>query len=318
MLNHYEKRLLGILLAITALGVIMYGGDFWSVTTMIIIANQLPEYGLLAMALMSTLIISGLNLSIVAMATLSGISGAIVMVHLGQFGGASILIGILVMLLVGLLTGAVNGVIVSYLNVSPILVSLGTMLFFKGIALNMTKGGAITSFDDRFVNIGLGRILGIPLPLLILIAAVIGLNVLLSQSSFGHQLYRIGKNKVSAIYSGIDVSRIVLQAYMISGILAGMAGVVMTARYNSIRVDYGSTYLINCITVVSLGGVDLEGGRGTVKGVVLALLIVSMVLRILNLAYVDSNLTEAIMGGILLLNLLVQHLTKKEKVSVKI
>lgn len=313
MFSQYEKRLLGLLVLVVLVGTILYGNEFLSMTTLRILANQLPEFGLITLAIMVTLIISGLNLSIVAMVTLSGIIGGLVMESMQSFGSISIAVGILMMIVVGCLTGMVNGIIISYLNVSPILVTLGTMLFFKGLALNITKGGAITSFDQGFVSIGNQSLLGIPLPTLILISVLCGLYYILNQSEFGKQLYRIGKNKTAAIYSGINVRLVVLQAYGIAGIIAGVTAVIMTSRYNSIRVDYGSSYLIQSIVVVSLGGIDLEGGKGTIKGVIIAQLIVSLLLRILNMSFVDVNLIDAIMGSVLIVNLLVQHLLKKRR-----
>lgn len=313
MVNAYEKRLLWILGFIIVIGTLLYGGDFLSTTTLVILANQLPEYGLISLALMLTLIISGMNLSIVAMTTLSGVIGAIVMERLSGFSFCSVLIGVGVMLIFGVMTGAINGVIISYLEVSPILATLGTMLFFSGVALNITKGGAITSFDPFYVMIGSGNILGIPIPFVVFIVVGLILYLLLTHHEIGRQLYLIGMDRQSAIYSGIDVKKTVLKAYMIAGLIAGVTAVIMTARYNSIRVDYGSTYLINGIVIITLGGIDLKGGTGSVKGVFIALLIVSLVIRLLNLAYMDSNLIDGIMGLMLLVNIVVQHFSNRNQ-----
>lgn len=306
MLSLYEKRLFSILVALVLIGTLLFGREFLSVQTLLTLANQLPELGLISLALMITLIIAGLNLSVVAMVTLSGVSGALIMENLDLTGGLHIVLGIAVMILVGFLTGAINGAIISYLNVSPILVTLGTMMFYRGLTLNLTKGGAVTSFDKEFLWIGNQTIMGIPFPMILLILVGFSVYYILERREFGRQLYRIGKNRESAIYSGINIEKTVLMGYALAGIITGITAVIMTARYNSIRVDYGSSYLITAMVAVSLGGIDIKGGKGTIKGVVIALVLVSVLHRILNLALFDSDITDAIMGSILLLNLLVQ------------
>ncbi|MBN2221604.1 MAG: hypothetical protein JW708_05295, partial [Vallitaleaceae bacterium] len=192
-----------------------------------------------------------------------------------------------------------------------------TMLFFRGLALNLTKGGAITSFQPSFTQIGSQSVFGIPIAFLILLIALISIYRIVQISEFGQQMYRIGKDMDSAVYSGIDVKKVLLQSYMIAGVLAGIAAIIMTARYNSIRVDYGSGYLMNAMVVVSLGGVDLKGGRGTIKGVILSLLILSVSIRIMNIADLDSNFIDGIMGGMLLFIIVIQHHLGKKKIPLK-
>ena len=307
MLNSYEKKLMGILFVLILVGTALFGSEFLSVRTLLIMANQLPEYGLISIALMVTLIVSGMNLSIVSMTTLAGIIGALTMNYMNTVGPLSVLIGVSAMLMIGAATGAVNGAVVSFLEVSPILTTLGTMMLFRGAALNITKGGAITSFPSAFTYIGNGKIIGIPFPLIVFLFVAVFMGWWLNGSVLGKQLYRIGKNKEAAIYSGINVKKVVFIAYVIAGVIAGITAVVMSARYNSIRVDYGETYLLNGLVIVSLGGIDIKGGKGTMKGVVIAVTIMSVVLRILNLADIDSHLMSAIMGAILLINIFVQY-----------
>ncbi|PKM68279.1 MAG: hypothetical protein CVU95_03515 [Firmicutes bacterium HGW-Firmicutes-2] len=307
MLNTYEKKLLGFLVGIIILGTALFGSEFLSMKTLLIMANQLPEYGLISIALMITLIVAGMNLSIVSMTTLAGIIGALTMHYFEGLGSFSVVIGIIVMLSVGALTGAINGAVVSFLEVSPIVTTLGTMMLFKGVALNITQGGAIRSFHPFFTYIGNGKILGMPFPLFVFIVVAIIVGWILSSSDFGKQLYRIGKNKEAAIYSGINVKKVIFMAYILAGIVAGITAMVMTARYNSIRVDYGEAYLLNGLVIVSLGGIDINGGKGTMKGMLIAVTIISVMLRILNLAYMDSHLMSAIMGVILLVNIFIQH-----------
>jgi simple sugar transport system permease protein len=313
MLTTYEKRLSIVLFVIVIAGSLIFKGEFLSVSTYLILAHQIPEYGLITLALLVVMIISGLNVSVVASATLAGIVGALCMNLFQGSDPLKVLVGICVMLIVGVLTGAINGLIVSQLDVPPILTTLGTMLFFQGISLNITKGGSLSSFPEGFLAIGSKSILGIPIPLLIFAGVAILLHRLLQTQEIGKQLYRIGKNKVAANFSGIPIRRLTLKVYVLSGILVGIAAVIMTARYNSIRMDYGSSYLINGIVAVSLGGADIKGGRGRVMGVVVALLIITVLTRLLVLGDVNAYLIDGMMGVLLLLNLGFHYKIDKNK-----
>ncbi len=303
MWGNYEKKLFKIFIGFLVLGTLLFGREFFSLKTVLIMSNQLPEYGLIALALMVTLVVGGINFSIVSMATLAGITGALVMGYVDELGVGTIFFGVSVMLGVGVITGGINGGLISFLDISPILTTFGTMMFYRGIAMNMTKGGAITSFPEELTNIGRQSFFGVPWPLIIFLITLGGVGFWLHQTGVGKQLYRIGKNRDAAIYSGIPVKRLIFVAYVVAGGIAGIVAILMTARYNSIRVGYGETYLLNGFVIASLGGVDIKGGKGTVMGVLIAGLIMSLFLRIMNLAHMDANLVNAIMGVILLVNL---------------
>lgn len=312
-MTRYEKRLALLLILVIILGSILFPVQFISLTTFKIFAHQVPEYGIITLALMLVMIASGLDLSVVASTTLAGIFGAITMARLEFMGNFSILFGILVMLVIGMAAGALNGFIISFIEVPPILTTLGTMLFFQGIALIVSQGGSVSSFPEPFLFLGNGVVLGVPAPMIILVILSVVMHIVLMRYEFGRQIYRIGRNKVAASYSGIPVKKRLFQVYVLSGIVIGIAAIIMSARYNSIRVDYGSSYLINGIVAVSLGGVDIKGGKGTVIGVFLSLCILSALMRILNLADVEAYLSDSIMGGILLVNLIMQHVMGKMK-----
>jgi len=294
-------------MCVIVLGGVMYPTQFLSTTTIKIFSHQIPEYGLITLALMLVMIASGLDLSVVATTTLAGILGALTMERLAFMGNSSIFFGVMVMIGIGMLGGGLNGFVVSYIGVPPILTTLGTMLFFQGIALIVSRGGSISSFPEPFLYLGNGKILGLPLPMIILVVIATIMHFYLTNKEFGKQIYRIGRSKTAASYSGIPVKKRLFEVYLISGIILGIAAVIMTARYNSIRVDYGSSYLINSIVAISLGGVDIKGGKGTVIGVFLSLCILSGLMRILNLAEVAAYLSDSIMGGILLVNIMMQH-----------
>lgn len=315
MISRYEKQLLYVLLTICLFGALVFRGQFVSVATLSIVANQIPELGIIALALMITMIGSGMNLSVISMTTLSGVVGGIVMINFQSLGSFSVVIGVVLILLIGVILGGINGFIISYIEVPALLTTLGTMLFFQGLALNLTKGGSIAAFPKLLSVLGNGSILGIPVPLITFVVLAFALNYILKETLFGQHLYKIGKDKRAARYSGISVKQNSLKAYLLAGLFIGFAAVIMTARYNSIRVDYGSSYLMTSIVVVSLGGVNINGGRGSVIGVVIALLLVSVIIRILSIANVDTDLIDAILGMLLLTNILIQYILNEKQMK---
>lgn len=312
MINKHEKRLLFILLGTIIIGTIFFGGEFLSLSTLKILGHQLPEVGLICLALTLCIIVSGINLSIISTTTLAGIVGGLVMTWSGEVSVVSMILGVITILLTGAFAGAINGFIISYIEVPPILTTLGTLMFFRGIAMNLTKGSAVSGFGKGFAFIGNANLLGIPIPFIIFIVTAVLLHVLLQYKSFGQQLYRIGKNKQSAIYSGIPVSKKIFFVYVLSGVILGIAAIVMMARYNSIRADYGASYLLISIVIVTIGGVNINGGKGGIVGLVIALVLFNLVMRILSLAAIDTEIIDAVLGVLLLLNIFTQYVTEKD------
>lgn len=306
-MSKYDKSLLVLLLIIIIIGGVLQGSDFLSMATLNIFMYQIPELGLISLAVMLIMVESGLNLSVMATTTLSGILGALTTSALNGLGGFAFVVGLLVIIVVAVTASAINGFIVSYLQVPTILGTLGTMLLYRGLAMTVTKGGHIASYSNASNFLG-GKLVGIPVSFIIFCTVAILLDQLLRKHRFGKHLYKIGKDKKAAMYSGIPVNHHIFLTFLLSGVILGIAAIVMTSRYNSISVDYGSSYLMSSIVIVSLGGVLIAGGRGTVIGTVLAVLLLNVVMRIMNIANVDSDIMDAVFGGLLLLNILFQHL----------
>ena len=239
-------------------------------------AFQFPELGLLALAVMITLVTAGIDLSIVSIANLSGILAALVLTG-GASGGAEptlprVVGAVLVALIGGALCGAFNGFLIGRLGLTPILATLGTLQLFLGLAYVITRGPAVAGFSDPFLWLGNGDVLGLPVPLLLFVVVSLVMALLLGRTRFGLQLYLLGSNETAARYAGFDRASLLFRTYLISGLIAASAGLLMIARTNSAKADYGTSYLLQAILVAILGGVSPNGGTGTVRGVLLALL----------------------------------------------
>lgn len=298
--------LITLLLSILLPGKIFTVGNFQS------IAFQLPELGILAIAMMLTMLSGGINLSIIATANLSGIITASILVGMiSNFSGNTLLISIIAILigwLAALLVGIVNGILIAYIGVSPILATLGMMTVLEGINIVTTRGYVISGFPSEVIFIGNGTMVGIPFPLIIFLIIAIILAIIMDKTPFGINNYLIGSNETATYLSGINVKRILVQTYAISGLLCGIASTIMISRFNSARAGYGSSYLLITILAAVLGGVDPSGGIGKINGLVVALFILQMASSGLNLLGVSTHFTKALWGIILLLVIGLRHI----------
>ena len=302
-----------LLLALWAVFAIAIGERFFSVHTMQSMAFQMPELGILSLAMMLALLSGGLNLSIIATANLAGLTIAFMLTRFipGSEGMAWVgwqVLAIALGLAVAALVGLVNGFVIAYLGVSPILATLGTMTLCKGLAIGLTHGNVISGFPNPIVFIGNGTVLGVPFALIVLALCALPVAIMLNAMPFGAKVYMIGSNEKATRYSGVDTRAILLKLYVLSSLLAGVAAVVMLARFNSANAAYGESYLLVTILAAVLGGVDPFGGFGKVGGLMLALIILQMISSAFNLLNLSQFLTLAIWGGVLIAVAAVPHL----------
>jgi ribose/xylose/arabinose/galactoside ABC-type transport system permease subunit len=305
-----------LLLALSGVFAIAIGDRFFSVNTLQSMAFQMPELGILSLAMMLALLSGGLNLSIIATANLAGLTIAFMLTRFipGSEGMAWVgwqVLAIALGLAVAALVGLVNGFVIAYLGVSPILATLGTMTLCKGLAIGLTHGNVISGFPNPIVFIGNGTVLGVPFALIVLALCALPVAIMLNAMPFGAKVYMIGSNEKATRYSGVDTRAILLKLYVLSSLLAGVAAVVMLARFNSANAAYGESYLLVTILAAVLGGVDPLGGFGKVGGLILALFILQVISSAFNLLNLSQFLTLAIWGGILIAVAAIPHLRGK-------
>lgn len=295
--------LIAVVLIIMALAT---GGRFLNSGNIRNLAVQLPELGLLSMAMMVVMITAGINLAIISIANFSAVVMALMLTRLLPENASQFTVIMLILatiaagLAISALLGFINGILVGYVEVPAVLTTLGTMILYEGITLAITKGFVISNLPKEFLVIGNANILGVPVPMYILVGAAIFLAILLKRRPLGIHLYAIGSNAEAARFSGINVRRVLVKAYVFSALLAGIAAVIMLARFNSANARQGSSLLLLTVLICMLGGVDPDGGFGKVPGLLMALLILQMVTSGLNLLGIRSFATVAIWGLLLL------------------
>jgi simple sugar transport system permease protein len=261
-------------------------------------AFQLPELGILTLAMLVPIISGGFNLAIIYTANISGLTLAWILNQNGgvDAGMASFIFGSLAAIAVGALAGFIMGWVIAYIGAHPILVSLAMMIFLRGLGEFLTKGGDISGFPDFLHQVGHGFFFGIPVPLLIFFAAVIVWHIMLSHTRHGFAAYMVGSNIKAATYSGIHTKRTLTLIYTLSGVMCAIAGILMLTRFNSVRVGHGEALLLVTVLACFLGGVDPFGGFGKVVPVVLALIILQVLSSGLNLLGANQHLSTAVWG----------------------
>lgn len=294
-----------VLVALLLVFGLLLGGQLFNAGALQSIAFQLPELGILSLAMMVALLSGGLNLSIVATANLCALTMAWVLTtHVPGSQGfmwvAWQVIAILAGIVVAIVIGLINGAVIAYLGASPILATLGTMTMCKGLSIGLTRGNVISGFPEPIVFLGNGTVFGIPVAMMIFLALCVPMAVLLGKSPFGHKVYMLGSNEKATRFSGIDTKRVILGVYVLSSLLSVVAALVMMARFNSANASYGESYLLVTILAAVLGGVDPFGGFGKVGGVVMALIVLQVISTAFNLLNFSPFLTVAIWGALII------------------
>jgi simple sugar transport system permease protein len=311
-----------IVLALVLLGSILFmwalnGMNFVQLYNFQSMAFQLPELGVLSLAMMITMLTAGINLSIISTANLTGIVIAMILTSglsvdaAGNPTAGVILLAVLAGLAAAALIGLLNGYLIAGLEVSPILATLGTMILLNGLAIVMTRGYVISGFPESIRFIGNGLVAGVPMPLIIFLVLAALMALILNRTPLGTKIYLIGSNPVATFFSGVNNRRVLMRTYLLSALYAGMAGIIMISRFNSAKADYGKSYLLMTVLASVLGGVSAAGGFGKVSGLVIALVILQIVSSGFNLMGVNPFLTVALWGTILILVMVVKFLLEQ-------
>lgn len=306
-----------VLVILLVVAVAVFGslapGRFFTVSTVASIGFQMPELGILALAMMLPLISGGLNLAIIATANLSALIMAVILTHLlGPASSTAVTIGVVALALVlgmgaALLVGLLSGLMIAALRIHAILVTLGMMIFVKGLSIAATHGGVVGGFPPVILYLGNGTILGLPVSLLLFLGSAAGVWLLLNFTPFGISVRMIGSNEAATRYSGVNTTRVLIGVYLVSSVLCWMAALIMMARFNSARAGYAESYLLITILAAVLGGVDPSGGFGRVSGLILALLLLQIISTGFSLLGISPHLTEAIWGATMILALVILH-----------
>lgn len=276
---------------------------FIQVTNLSNVLRQVSINGLIALGMTVVILIGGIDLSV---GSVFGLTGAILAGML--MAGFPPVLAFIIVLVLGAFLGSLNGLLVAKGKLQAFIATLGTMAIFRGILQVYTDGRPITGFNSDFIDyIGRGYLLGIPVPTIILVVATLIMIFITKKTVFGKEIYAVGGNERAAILSAINVDKVKIKVYALSGLLTTISGVILLSRLNSAQPTAGTAYEMDAIAAVVLGGTSMAGGKGRITGTFIGILMIGVISNALNILSVSSFYQNIVKGIVILLAVLVDR-----------
>ncbi|MGG4047561.1 ribose ABC transporter permease [Paenibacillus favisporus] len=294
--------LLGLIILIIIVSVL--NPSFLEPLNILNLLRQVSINALIAFGMTFVILTGGIDLSVGSILALSSAFVANMLVS-----GVDPILAIIIGCLLGGVMGMVNGLLITKGKMAPFIATLATMTVFRGLTMVYTDGNPITGLGDSrlFQLFGRGYELGIPVPAITMIITFVILWVILNKTPFGRKTYAIGGNEKASIVSGIKVPRVKIMIYSLAGLLSALAGAILTSRLNSAQPTAGTSYELDAIAAVVLGGTSLSGGRGRIVGTLIGALIIGTLNNGLNLLGVSSFYQMVVKGIVILIAVLIDR-----------
>jgi ribose transport system permease protein len=292
-------------------------GKFLTVDNGWNVMRQISVNICIAVGMTLVVLTSGIDLSVGSVLALSGaitaglLKSGISIPSANLFIGFTLLGGILAGIVVGGTCGFFNGVIITKFKVPPFVATLAMLTIARGLTMLWTKGFPISSLGDKFSYIGTGWLLGIPVAVWISAIVVLAALVLTRKTPLGRYIYAIGGNENAARLSGIRINRVKIVVYSLAGVLAAIGGLIVTSRLDSAQPNAGTSYELDAIAAVVIGGTSLSGGRGTIWGTVVGAVIIGVLNNGLVLLNVSPFWQQVVKGGVILLAVIIDKANSK-------
>lgn len=306
LLRH--ETILGLLVIIALFVLDRQSDKFFTVDNLFNQGRLMTEVGLIAIVMTFVIVTGGIDLSVGSIVGMSAIL-------LGVFWknvGLPLPVAIFLALCVGTFAGFLNGVIITRFRVPPLIATLGTLALYRGIAEGISEARSVRGYPEWFFVLGQGNVLGVPTQLWLFGIAAVLAAIVLGYTTWGRTTYAIGSNEVAARFSGLPVDRTKIMIYSASGLAAAVAAVIFVSRVSTTRSDMGTGIELDAITAVVLGGTSIFGGRGTIVGTLLGLILIQALKNGLSLAGVKSDGTTVLIGAVLILTILVSNLFHRD------
>lgn len=299
---------LGILVLLLVILAILRPTYFFKTTTITQILSQSSVNILIALGEFFAILIAGIDLSVGSVVALSGMFMAKLMVS-----GTSPLVAVLLGVLMGAILGFINGILVNSTGLHPFIITLGTQAIFRGATLIISNSSAVFGFPASFSKFMAERVFYVPVSAIIAFAVAIVLAFLTKQTKLGRNIYALGGNRESAWYSGINIKLHTLIVFIISGICAGIAGVVLLGRVGSAEPAAATGFETYAIAAAIIGGTSFFGGKGKIFGVVMGGLIIGVINFGMNLLSVSSTLQQVVMGALIIGSVTLDRFVARQK-----
>jgi ribose transport system permease protein len=289
-----EAWLLVLTVVIFAVFSVRYNITFLSAANFSAILRNLAFEGMLAIGMMLLIVGGMFDLSVGAMASMVGVVTGWLM----KSAGVPVPLAIAGGLAVAAAGGLLNGFVVARVRVNPLITTLGTMGVFQGIAL-LVGGPGITFLPESFTRVGQAELLGLQMPVWLLLVMALAAHYALAHTRFFRKYYFIGSNEKAARLSGINVERMQMLGFTLTGVIAGLAGIVYSSRIATASSTLGVGAELQAITAVILGGASLAGGQGTIRGAMIGVFFMALMKNVLIISRVTSEWQGIVLGGVL-------------------
>lgn len=276
---------------------------FLSLDNLVNVIRQSSIIGFLALGMTFVMITAGIDLSVGSVVGLTGVVAG----TLASGAGGAFVVPIIAVVLIGMLVGFLNSALIIWGGILPFLATLAMMALVRSGALIFTNGQPVTGLSEAFQWLGSGMIGPVPVPVVFFIVAAIAADFILSKTRFGRHVYALGGSEESSRKVGIPVRKVLMGVYILAGVLAAIGGLVLTARVDGADPLAGTSFELQAIAAVVIGGTSLFGGVGTIRGTVTGVLLVGVVMNGLNLLNVSSYYQQAAQGLILVLAVLLNR-----------
>jgi ribose transport system permease protein len=302
LLDHLVWLILAIILIVLSLSI----DRFFQIGIFINILQHATFVGIIAIGLSFCIIAGHMDLSVESVMAFAAMLAAWLAASRGSASGLALApwLTLLIAIGFGALAGAFNGVLVIRFRINAFIVTLATFIAVRGIGLVLTGGRSMYGLPDSFRTVATAEILGVPLLVLILVAAYVLFGILLSRTRFGRYVYLVGGNVIAPFRAGIDVDRVLYTVFVLSGVLAAIAGWLLAARTNGATANLGLGMLFEAFAAVVIGGVSLRGGVGRLSGVFAGVLLLSTIDTAINVMGIEPYYMQVIRGGLMLLAVL--------------
>ncbi len=268
------------------------------------ILSQVSYTGMISLGMAFVIITGGIDLSVGSLVAFDSLVGVMVMNYvLGSIHNelVAIVTGIVATLVLGAVTGLVNGITITRGRIAPFIVTLGTMAIFRSLALFTGNAGEIQSQSNIYGEFGLANVLWLPVPVWIMLFLALVLDIVLNRTRYGRYLCAVGSNTRVAVFSAINVDRVKVIAYTITGVLVAISSVLLSSRFNAVSTsNTGMGYELDAIAAVIVGGTPFTGGRGTIWGTIIGAIILGIINNMLNLLGVSAYLQGTVKGLVII------------------
>ncbi len=306
LLRH--ETVLAVLVVIALFVLSRQTDRFFTAENLLNQGRLMAEMSLIAVVMTFVIVTGGIDLSV---GSILGLAAILVGV-LWKNVGLPLPLAAALAILAGGLAGLVNGLVITRFAVPPLIATLATLALYRGLAEGISESRSVRGYPQWFFRLGQGQVFGVPTQVWILGTVAVVAAVILARTTFGRATYAVGANEIAARFSGIAVARTKLLIYAASGVMGGLAGVILVSRVSTTRSDMGMGIELDAITAVVLGGTSIFGGTGTVLGTVLGLVLIQALRNGLALSGVKGDGTIVVIGAILILTILISNLLGRD------